>query len=630
MTSRWRGRGARNAARAIFAPLLVAGLAAGAAGQVTIREQFRSAGVVEAVASGRLTLRTEGGETLEVRLQRKDEPGVQLADGRLLRVTTGVRIGGAFDIPRLKAGQVVRFEGRINGQGRTDGELAALTLVDAAGAAIGIEPVTGPAAPGEFAVCTVVAPVKQAGKGRLVVQLPEDRPYNRKTTFAFKVAAEATARIESSDAKRIEPGARVVNLEALRLDTGDVVARTLVVETAAGAPVRERADEKLENKYRSLSDEPLREPRLIRSAHFAFLTDVSEREAKIILDKLERMAGLLERFFGRKPAGVVEGFIVHDLGAFPAGTLPEPAGVAKIRERAGICFNARLGDQRRSTLYSCTDHGVIQHECTHGFCHMTFGSTGPTRLAEGVAEMANYWKEGEQAVDISPAVMTYLQHASPKRGLLEIAVPGRTPSGTWQDYAWRWALCHLLANNPNYDDRFKPLAIALMEERPGVSFESVYGPVAREISFEYDQFLRAVGNGYRADLVAWPWKARFRPLKGDSGRVTAAIRARAGWQASGLRVERGATYEAAADGTWRTAAAGEPVTADGSGTGRGRLTAVVFRDAEFALEEPFHVGVAKRFTAAADGQLFLRCADDWTGLADNDGEVEVTLRRIVD
>jgi hypothetical protein len=163
-----------------------------------------------------------------------------------------------------------------------------------------------------------------------------------------------------------------------------------------------------------------------------------------------------------------------------------------------------------------------------------------------------------------------------------------------------------------------------------VSFESVYGPVAREISFEYDQFLRAVGNGYRADLVAWPWKARFRPLKGDSGRVTAAIRARAGWQASGLRVERGATYEAAADGTWRTAAAGEPVTADGSGAGRGRLTAVVFRDAEFALEEPFHVGVAKRFTAAADGQLFLRCADDWTGLADNDGEVEVTLRRIVD
>jgi hypothetical protein len=43
------------------------------------------------------------------------------------------------------------------------------------------------------------------------------------------------------------------------------------------------------------------------------------------------------------------------------------------------------------------------------------------------------------------------------RTLLEIAVPGLTDAGTWQDSAWRWALCHLLANNPNYPDRFVPL-----------------------------------------------------------------------------------------------------------------------------------------------------------------------------
>ena len=175
-------------------------------------------------------------------------------------------------------------------------------------------------------------------------------------------------------------------------------------------------------------------------------------------------------------------------------------------------MNTSLGDQRKATLYSCADYGVIQHECTHGFCHLAFGSTGPTWLAEGVAEMGNYWKEGEQAVDVETAVMAYLQKAEPKRGLLEIAVPGRTPAGTWQDYAWRWAVCHMLANNPNYADRFKPLAIALMEERPDVSFESVYRPVAKEVSFEYDQFLKTVGNGFRADLAAWPWKARFRPL----------------------------------------------------------------------------------------------------------------------
>jgi hypothetical protein len=150
------------------------------------------------------------------------------------------------------------------------------------------------------------------------------------------------------------------------------------------------------------------------------------------------------------------------------------------------------------------------------------------------------------------------------------------------------------------------------------------------VSFEYDQFLASVGNGYRADLVAWPWKARFRPLKDGAGRVTASIKARGGWQASGLRVERGATYEAAATGTWRMAAAGEPVSAEGGAGGRGRLMGVVFRDAEYALETLFPLGSETRFQATADGQLFLRCADDWTGLADNDGALDVTLRRIAD
>ena len=101
MTGPAGGGAARAAVRSILPLLVVAGLAAEAAGQVTIREQIQAAGVVEAVASGRLTVRTDGGQTLDVRLQRKDEQGVQLADGRLLGMTTEVRVGGGFDIPRL-------------------------------------------------------------------------------------------------------------------------------------------------------------------------------------------------------------------------------------------------------------------------------------------------------------------------------------------------------------------------------------------------------------------------------------------------------------------------------------------------------------------------------------------------
>jgi hypothetical protein len=620
-----------RAIAAVCAAVVVC-LAGTAAGQVRVVEQLSITGTVESVAGGRVTIRDEAGERRDVRVQAKGERGVALADGRMLAFPADVRVTGGFDVAKLKPGQVVRFEGRINRLGKTDGELAAITLLDAKGAELGVQQAAAPEKPADFAPCTITAAVKLAAKGRLAVELPADKAFEKKTVFAFKVAADVATRLESGDLKRIEPGAQVTRLDAVRLDTGDLVARTLVVETVAGAAVKERGADKLANKYRSLSDEPKKEPRLVRSAHFAFLTDVSDREAKIILDKLERMVGLLEKYFGRGPAGVVEGFVVRDLAAFPPGTLPEPAGVAKIREGAGVCFNVRLGNQRKATLYSCADHGVIQHECTHGFCHMTFGSTGPTWLAEGVAEMGNYWQDGERAVDIPPPVMGYLQRAQPKRGLLEIAVPGRVPSGTWQDYAWRWALCHMLANNPNYDDRFKPLAIALMEEQPGVSFESVYGPVAKEVSFEYDQFLKTVGNGFRADLVAWPWKARFKPLNGKAT-LDVKVKAAAGWQASNALVERGGAYGIETEGSWRTAAAVEPCSAAGDATGRGRLEgAVLVEKAEggFALSDPIPLGGTATFAAPADGRLMLRCADAWTELADNDGEITVTLRRAVE
>ena len=40
-------------------------------------------------------------------------------------------------------------------------------------------------------------------------------------------------------------------------------------------------------------------PRLIRSQHYAFMTDVSERQARIILDKLETMTMILSKYFGQ-------------------------------------------------------------------------------------------------------------------------------------------------------------------------------------------------------------------------------------------------------------------------------------------------------------------------------------------
>ena len=613
--------------RAIVAAACLWHFAVAAHGQVRITEQLSLSGTVEAVAASIVTLRSANGERLQVRVQRPDEQGVALADGRLLAFPAETTVSGVVDSRKLAPGQIVRFRAEVNGVGKASGEVAEVTLIDARDASVGATWATPPAKPAEFAACEVVAPLKQLSKTRLVVELPAGKPFKKQLVVSVAVAKELVVRLASADPRRIAAGARVVTLEAARLDTGDLVARRLVVENTAGAAIDAGRDDALVRRFGKLSAEPKTVPREVRSKHFAFLTDISDRDWAIVEFKLERMVGLLEAYFGRKAQGLVEGFIVRDLAVFPAGTLAEPMGVEKIRRGEGVCFNSSLGPQRRAQLYSCADHGVIQHECTHGFCHMTFGSTGPTWLAEGVAEMGNYWKEGEFAVDVPPTVMGYLQNAPQRRGLLEIAVPGRTDAGTWQDYAWRWALCHLLANNPNYADRFKPLAIQLMEERPGVSFESVYGPVAREISFEYDQFLRTIGNGYRADLAAWPWKARFRPLK-EGGRAEARVQAKGGWQAAGVEVDEGVTYQIAADGSWRTGKAGQQLDAAGDADGHGRLAAAVLTAGEsFALTAEIPLGTQATFKAPASGRLHFRCADDWTQLADNEGEIEVTVSR---
>ncbi|MFM9058814.1 MAG: hypothetical protein ACKOSQ_06815 [Planctomycetaceae bacterium] len=593
--------------------------------QLRITEEVSLTGTVEAVAAGVVTVRDERQGRVEVRVQGPGAKGVALADGRMLEFPSEVRVTGGIAARQVTAGQVVRFRATMNGAGKGAGEVATVTVGDVP-ADVGATWPAGPPPAGAFAPCEIVAPLKNLLAARIAVELPAGKPFPKAVVVSFPLAKEAVFEMSSADPRKIVAGARVVSLEAVRLDSGDVIARRLVAENPGGA-VATDGDAALERRFAKLSAEPKAAAREVRSKHFAFLTDVSDREWAIIEHKLERMVGRLEVYFGRQPQGLVQGFIARDLGAFPPGALADPRGVEKIRRGEGVCMCSSLGPQRRAELYSCADHGVIQHECAHGFCHLTFGSTGPTWLSEGFAELANYWKDGETAVDIPPPVMGYLQKEPRRRRLTEIAVPGRTDPGTWQDYAWRWALCHLLASNPNYNDRFKPLAIQLMEGHPEASFESVYGPVAKEISFEYDQFLKAVGNGYRADLAAWPWRARFRPLPAG-GKTDVRVKAKGGWQSGGVTVEKGTRYEIVAIGTWRTATVGPPLDGAGDGAGRGRLVAAVLIDGDgYDLTAEIPIGTRSGFEAPASGRLHFRCADDWTALADNDGELAVTISR---
>lgn len=602
--------------------LLGCGAFAHAQQTITLLERIQTEGTVKTVGLGVITVTDADGKDTEFKIQPKDEKGVSLSGVQaVIDFPAQVEIRGVLKPESLTPGTLVRFPGRVNRLGRTEGAIDHLTVFDEKRYELGLEVVKEPAARGDWAECTITGEVFSYRDNRLVVTVPTTE-YARNNRLAFSLSKDAKVSLDSDHYRRAKSGDKVTRLLAARFSTGDVVIKELAIEVTGDAtPAPPQTASVDLSKYRQLSDAPAK-PRDVRSAHFMLHTDVSDRQAKILLDTLETMIVLVSNYFGRLPVGIIECYVVRDLQQWPPGVIP-PEAVAKIAEPAGVTLSVRLGNIAKSVVYSCDKVGVVQHEVIHAYCQQTFGDTGPTWYAEGLAEMGQYWRKDLLAVEIDPVVINYLKNSPPKK-MLDIVAAGQITGDSWQAYAWRWALCHLLASNPNYAGRFKALGIALMTRQPGVSFESVYGPVAREISFEYDFFVQHLDNGYRSDLCAWQWGRKFQYLP-NQGYVTAKVAARYGWQATGVKLAAGQSFDYAAKDTWRLQAGGNELTADGDANGQGRLVGILMKD--FALSEPFELGSRGTATASQEGDLYLRCRTPWHQLADNDGALRVYLRK---
>jgi len=367
-------------------------------------------------------------------------------------------------------------------------------------------------------------------------------------------------------------------------------------------------------------------PRTYRSKNFVLKTDLTSDEAKDLLDRLEVMLRLISGYWGRPNRQIIEMNVIKDLQKW-RGVPLSPDGIDSVQNGGGVTISriARRGNRgyAKSIVYATANRGTPQHEAVHAYCTQTFGSTGPVWYSEGMAEMGQYWrKDDDMGVKCYPGVARYIRSSPPKS--LNGIVNGNEATGdSWQNYAWRWALCHLLAVNPNYSKRFRPLGLGLISGNKNVSFEQTYGSMAKEISFEYLFFLGHLEIGYRVDLCAWDWKARFTRPKGK-GALTAKIRADRGWQPSRMIVKKDQEYEFSADGTWQLTSSGEPTDADGNGS-KGKLVGIVMDD-DYKLTKPIPLGAFGSFTAPIDGKLYLRCEDAWNSIADNKGRLDFKIK----
>ena len=597
---------------------------------------FAGEGIVEDFQPGEITIRRKDGKQKSFLIQNKGERFVSL-DGNdyIVPMPAKINVYGTLPGKLLERGMIVQFSGEINRSGRTGKAVKDLKVISGDKDQLLIEPATLPS--GKAMVpCDFVGIIQRFTNQRMYLVVPRTNmsPTER---ISVKVADDAMFDIQAEDLNRVREGDKVISFKGDTMDNGAMVIREIEIELNADREVATTSfSDQLYLKHSKLSDKPAG-AREERSANFVLYTDISPRSSRVLLDKLETMHGFLSRYYRKKPKEPIVCYVVTDLDNF--SKIP-PVGVQKIAEKAGVTVSQQFalmkgnrvkGKQTTSTVYSCDDHGVVQHEAVHAFCSMAFGTAGPVWYAEGMAEMGQYWEPEQKAIHIEPVVIEYLTTAK-KKEMADIVAAGQITGDSWKAYSWRWALCHLLANNPTYSKRFHNLGTNLMAEKSD-SFDKAFGDVKKKISFEYDQFVANFDNGYRTDLCVWQWPEEAKPIKKNA---SFNVNAKQGWQATSLILDKNSSYDFVCPATkddsgkkkkqsWKIKST-KTVSPNGNHKGDGRLIGVILSNYE--LSEPFEIGSKKaKFTPPESGQLYVRCQEKWNAIADNEGTIKVFVRK---
>jgi len=601
--------------------------------EVRILERQIVSGQIVATSEYSLTLRQDDGRQYDVLFQN---PGVRVisltGDAAISRVTAEIEVLGRLPISLLRPGMAVRVELDL-AVGRQPSVIRRWTLLpvdhDQFSAGFLDRPSTGSDDPQP---AEVVGTVIKLERGKVFLKLPKSE-VSPQGGLALPVAMEDLLEFRDTDMQEVRRGDRVEAMEILQFSTGDWIAKEIRVQLAADRPaVQAGPEHRYRLKYRHLDNRPV-PPREVRSKNFLVKTDLSPRSTKILLDKLEEMFAIIGEYYGRRSLGqLIVCYVVDDLQMWKGLEHELTEGLEQIEAGSGVTRWQRLGKFRRAFVYSCGDHSVVQHEAVHAFCHIAFGDVGPIWYAEGMAELGNHWRPREVGVNVNAFVLRHLKTTPPK-SLAEIVQPGQLSGDAWRAYSWRWALCYMLVNNPNYGRRFHRLGDAMMRPNSRANFYTEFMDVIPELSFEYQLFLTYLGNGYQQELCSWDWRTKAIGLQ--NGRMARCeIEARRGWQATSAALVAGETCELVAQGKWSLDGK-TMLDADGDADGNGRLIgAILTRHEPGGQESPFYtlsaefpLGSKVTFTAVTDGHLFVRCNEDLTQIGDNSGKLKVAIRQ---
>ena len=584
-------------------------------------------GKVKTHTPGLLTIIDTAGNETVVKYQEDNEAAVSLGGGeQILRIPCKFAVAGRVPFTFVEEGMVLQFSIDVGRGAKTSGEIAYAKLMSS-DAKLSMGFVDGEPAGNERKTASIVGKVRAFRDQRYTFDVPKSS-FVPLSKISCKVSEEAIVDLSSDKLTNVQAGDEITRIDAVEMSTGDIVAKNIEVRLDGRRFAKSSYDAQLWRKYSDLPDKPTL-PRTVRSKYFILHTDISPRSEKVLFEKLDQMVELISAYYRRRPRQPIECYVVSVPQLWvSSGKIPK-YGMYKILRREGVTMSSSVTinnvKHTKAVVFSCDDHGVVQHESVHAFCNETFGSAGPIWYAEGMAEVANYWKKDKLAVDIDPVVMDYLSN-NESHSLEHLLRPNQKTGDSWQAYAWRWALCQMLVQNPNYNKQFKKLGLDLMAQgrEPGpISFDSYFANVREKIEFEYNLFSKNFGNGYRIDLCTWDWDQKPRKIPAGK-RAKWTVDAQKGWQTTPVFLEAGVSYDIAAQGEWKTGADQQPINAQGNQDGDGRLVCAIFKDYE--LSDVIELGTLTTFTPKTSGQLVFRCREKWTRLEDNSGELTVYIR----
>lgn len=342
----------------------------------------------------------------------------------------------------------------------------------------------------------------------------------------------------------------------------------------------------------------------------------------------------------------VETYLVGQRVQFEAAGLMPADGPRFLH---GYAESARLWvHDQKSPYYR---RHLLLHEGTHAFMLAVLGGCGPPWYMEGMAELLgthaqrdgvprlNWFPQNREEVPMLGRIKT-IQDARAAGQVHSLPdVLSLAPADYLQNspYAWSWAAAALLDHHPHYRRTFRGLVAQIRGSKLAVSLPEAFAARWPQVVEDWQLFVANLEHGYDFERMTVDYTPAVEEWTGSKELTIAADR---GWQNTGVRVRGGGRYEISARGRYTIVAQPVAWQCEPGGVsvryyqGRplGVLLAAVHPDGlspgePSPLTAPQIIGLGGVLKPAHDGTLMLRVNDSAGELADNSGELQVTVRQ---